>query len=76
MGAAAVVMDLAQREFPDWDKGVGRARLLTLYRAVRMTLVRLRRNHTYQELGADFGVPDRLEQRPADRGLPRRRAGL
>ena len=24
LGAAAVVMDLAQREFPDWDKGVGR----------------------------------------------------
>lgn len=56
LGAAAVVMDLAQREFPDWDKGVGRPRLLTLYRAVRMTLVRLRRNHTYQELGADSGV--------------------
>ena len=29
---------------------------MTLYQAVRMTLVRLRRNHTYQELGADFGV--------------------
>src|SRR5512135_1370404 len=49
-------MELAEREFPDWDKGVGRPRSLTLYQAVRMTLVRLRRNNTYQDLGEDFGV--------------------
>ena len=54
--AAAVVMELAEREFPAWDKGVGRPRLLTLYQAVRMTLVRLRRHNTYQDLGEDFGV--------------------
>lgn len=54
--AAAVVMELAEREFPDWDKGMGRPRSLTLYQAVRMTLVRLRRNNTYQDLGEDFGV--------------------
>ena len=55
--AAAVVMELAEREFPAWDnKGIGRPRSLTLYEAVRMTLVRLRRNNTYQDLGEDFGV--------------------
>lgn len=54
--AAATVMDLTEREFPDWDKGVGRPRSLTLYQAVRMTLVRLRRNNTYQDPGEDFEV--------------------
>lgn len=55
--AAAVVMELAEREFPAWDsKGVGRPRSLTLSEAVRMTLVRLRRNNTYQDLGEDFRV--------------------
>ncbi len=39
MRAAAVVMDLAEREFPDWDNEVGRPRSLTLDEAVRMTLV-------------------------------------
>lgn len=55
--AAAVVMELAERELPAWDnKGIGRPRSLTLYEAVRMTLVRLRRNNTYQDLDEDFGV--------------------
>src|SRR5512144_1723353 len=49
-------MDLAEREFPDWDKGVGRPRSWTLHQAVRRTLVRRRRNNTYQDLGADCGV--------------------
>ena len=30
--------------------------MLTLYEAVRVTLARLRRNNTYQDLGEDFGV--------------------
>ncbi len=29
MRAAAVVMDLAEREFPDWDNEVGRPQSLT-----------------------------------------------
>ncbi|WP_322777897.1 transposase family protein, partial [Frankia sp. Cas4] len=54
--AGAVVMELAEQKFPDWDMGVGRPRLLSLYEALRMTLIRLRRNNTYEELGEDFGV--------------------
>ncbi|WP_322747995.1 MULTISPECIES: transposase family protein, partial [unclassified Frankia] len=49
-------MDLAEQNFPNWDMRVGRPRLLSLYDALRMTLVRLRRNNTYEELGEDFGV--------------------
>lgn len=56
LDAAAVVMDLAGQEFSDWHKQVGRPRALTLYQAVRMTLIRLRRNLTYGELGEDFNV--------------------
>lgn len=49
-------MELMRRKFPDWDPPVGRPKLLSLAEAVRMTLVRLRRNVTFAELGADFGV--------------------
>lgn len=46
LDAAAVVMDLAGQEFSDWHKQVGRPPALTRYQAVRMTLIRLRRNLT------------------------------
>jgi hypothetical protein len=54
--AAAAVVELAEREFPDWNRGVGRPRSLTIVEALRLTLCRLRRNATYNDLSEDFGV--------------------
>jgi DDE superfamily endonuclease len=54
--AAAVVVELAQQEFPDWNRGVGRPKALTLIQALRLTLCRLRRNATYNDLHEDFAI--------------------
>lgn len=54
--AAAFVIELALRHFPDWDKPTGRPRVLSVAQALRLALCRLRRNATYQDLHEDFGV--------------------
>lgn len=54
--AAVLVVELAEREFPGWNRGVGRPRSLTIVQALRLTLCRLRRNATYNDLSEDFGV--------------------
>jgi hypothetical protein len=51
-----VVVEMVEREFPDWDKAVGRPRGLSLVAALRLTLCRLRRNATYNDLSEDFGI--------------------
>jgi hypothetical protein len=47
---------MVELEFPDWDKAVGRPRGLSLVAALRLTLCRLRRNATYNDLSEDFGI--------------------
>jgi hypothetical protein len=42
--AGAAVMEMMEDAFPDWDVAMGRPKLLTLSEAVRMALMRLRRN--------------------------------
>jgi len=54
--AATVVVERAREEFPDWDKPVGRPRRLPLLQALKLTLCKLRRNATYQDLHEDFGI--------------------
>jgi hypothetical protein len=54
--AAAVVVELAKQAFPDWNKPVGRPKKLSLLQALRLTLRRLRRNATYQDLHEDFDI--------------------
>jgi hypothetical protein len=54
--AAAAVVELAEQEFPNWDRGVGRPKALTLLEALRLTLCRLRRNATYHDLHEDFAI--------------------
>lgn len=54
--AGAEVMNLMEEAFLDWDLPNGRPKLLSLAAAVRMTLVRLRRNVTFGELAEDFGL--------------------
>lgn len=54
--AAAFVVELIVQHFPDWDKPTGRPRALPAVQALRLTLCRLRRNATYQDLHEDFGV--------------------
>jgi len=54
--ATAVVVENAEREFPDWARGVGRPKALTLHDALRLSLCRLRRNATYNDLHEDFGI--------------------
>jgi hypothetical protein len=51
-----VVVELAELEFPDWDKPEGRPKGLSLVLALRLTLCRLRRNATYNDLAEDFGI--------------------
>jgi len=51
-----VVVEMLEREFPDWDKAVGRPKGLPLVAALRLTLCRLRRNATYNDLSEDFGI--------------------
>lgn len=54
--AATVVVDLAVAQFLDWDRPTGRPKVLSVVAALRLTLCRLRRNATYQDLSEDFGV--------------------
>lgn len=54
--AGSVLMDMLQEALTDWDLGQGRPKSLSLVDAVRMTLMRLRRNVTFAELGEDFGL--------------------
>lgn len=54
--AASVVVELAEEAFPDWDRGIGRPKALTLVEALRLCLCRLRRNATYNDLHEDFAV--------------------
>jgi DDE superfamily endonuclease len=54
--ACAVVLELAEQEFHQWDRGIGRPRVLTLFEALRLTLCRLRRNATYNDLHEDFAI--------------------
>jgi hypothetical protein len=54
--AASVVVERAREEFPDWNKPVGRPKELSLVQALRLTLCRLRRNATYQDLHEDFDI--------------------
>jgi DDE superfamily endonuclease len=54
--ATAIVVDLAEQEFPDWNRPVGRPKALTLIEGLRLSLCRLRRNATYQDLHEDYGI--------------------
>lgn len=54
--AAAFVVALAMQHFTDWDQPVGRPKALSVVAALRLTLCRLRRNATYQDLHEDFGI--------------------
>jgi DDE superfamily endonuclease len=54
--AAAVVVELAEEEFGDWTRMVGRPKALTLVEALRLSLCRLRRNATYNDLHEDFAI--------------------
>jgi hypothetical protein len=45
-------MDMMAEALPDWNLHAGRPKSLSLQEAVRMTLMRLRRNVTFAELGA------------------------
>lgn len=54
--AAAVVVELAEQAFPDWNRRIGRPKALALVDALRLCLCRLRRNATYQDLHEDFAV--------------------
>jgi hypothetical protein len=54
--AGTVVLELMEEAFPDWNRRPGRPKSLSLAQAVRLTLVRLRRNQTFAELGEDFGL--------------------
>ena len=54
--AATVVVELAEQEFADWNRGTGRPKALTLIEALRLSLCRLRRNATYNDLHEDFAV--------------------
>jgi Helix-turn-helix of DDE superfamily endonuclease len=56
--AAAVIVDLAEQNFPDWNRGIGRPKALTLIEALRLSLCRLRRNATYNDLHEDFAVAE------------------
>jgi DDE superfamily endonuclease/Helix-turn-helix of DDE superfamily endonuclease len=58
MKAAAVIVDLAEQNFPDWNRGIGRPKALTLIDALRLSLCRLRRNATYHDLHEDFAVAE------------------
>ena len=54
--AAVFVVGLAGQHFPDWDRPTGRPKALSMVDALRLTLCRLRRNATYQDLHEDFGI--------------------
>lgn len=55
--AAEHIVEMARQEFEEtWHKPVGRPKSLGWLGALRLCLVRLRRNVTFEELGEDFGV--------------------
>ena len=54
--AGSAVMDMMAEALPDWNLHAGRPKSLSLQEAVRMTLMRLRRNVTFAELGEDFAL--------------------
>jgi hypothetical protein len=54
--ATSYVVDLVCDEFADWDCGRGRPRVISVVDALRLTLCRLRRNSTYEELSEDYGI--------------------
>ncbi|WP_261556266.1 transposase family protein [Frankia tisae] len=54
--AAEAVVAMAEQHFPDWNRHQGRPRGLDLIAALRLTLCRLRRNATYNDLAEDFGI--------------------
>jgi transposase len=54
--AAERVMGFMEECFPDWADTGGRPYVFSLVEAVRMTLMRLRRNVTFGELAEDFGI--------------------
>lgn len=56
--AAAVVVEIAEQHFCDWQRPSGRPKKLSLLAALRLTLCRLRRNATYNDLGEDFDLAD------------------
>jgi hypothetical protein len=49
-------MAMMAEVFPDWNLDAGRPKSLSLQEAVWMTLMRLRWNVTFAELGEDFGL--------------------
>ena len=50
------VVGLASQHVPDWDRPTGRPTALSMVDAGRLTLCRLRRTATYQDLPEDVGV--------------------
>lgn len=54
--AATFVVELASQHFADWDALTGRPKTLSVVAALRLTLCRLRRNATYQDLHEDVGI--------------------
>lgn len=56
--AAAVVVKLAEEEFPDWNREIGRPKALSLVDTLRLSLCRLRRNATYNDLHEDFAIAE------------------
>jgi DDE superfamily endonuclease/Helix-turn-helix of DDE superfamily endonuclease len=54
--ATVMLMRLALEWFPAWSPERGRPRVLNLEQALRLSLMRLRRNATYQDLQEDFGI--------------------
>jgi hypothetical protein len=56
--AAAVVVELAEERFPHWNRGIGRRKALSLVDALRLSLCRLRRNATYNDLHEDFAIAE------------------
>lgn len=54
--ATAALLDMAIESFPDWDDGPGRPKALSLAEALRLCLIRLRRNATFQDLHEDFAI--------------------
>jgi Helix-turn-helix of DDE superfamily endonuclease len=54
--ATAALLNMAYESFPDWNSQAGQPKALSLPEALRLCLIRLRRNATYQDLHEDFGI--------------------